>query len=132
MTPFMIAVIAAVVLLLGIIVFPLVNRHSFKKLLPDQKVRVLMKQAKGMNYFKNVSNGRDGVLYYVKNKRKILELPWVLADGKLLCTRKDPFEHWDYPEEKESLNTDELKQLSDALENYNKKNAVKIVFKAGQ
>ena len=49
--------------------------------------------------------------------------------SKMLCTRDNPFEHWDYPEEKEPLNEDELKQLTEELEKYNKKNPVKIVFK---
>lgn len=129
MTPVKIAIIIGALLLFGIVVFPLVNRHSFKRLPTDQKIRVLMKQAKGLTYFKNVSSGRTGTLYYVKNKRKILVLPWVLADGKMLCTRKNPFERWDYPEEKEPLNSDELNQLYEALDNYNKKNAVKIFFK---
>lgn len=88
-----------------------------------------MKEAKGLIYFKNVSKGREGVLYYVKNKRKILAFTWVLFDGKMLCTRKNPFECWDYPEESEPLNADERKQLMEELEKFNKKNPVKIVFK---
>ena len=121
--------VVAVIIVLGVIVFPLVNRRSFRNLPFDQQVRILMKEAKGLIYFKNVSKGSTGVLYYVKNKRKILTFPWVLADGKMLCTRKNPFERWDYPEEKEPLNEDELKQLLSELEKFNKKNAVKIHFK---
>lgn len=121
--------VVAVIIVLGVIVFPLVNRRSFRNLPFDQQVRILMKEAKGLTYFKNVSKGSTGVLYYVKNKRKILTFPWVLADGKMLCTRKNPFERWDYPEEKEPLNEDELKQLLSELEKFNKKNAVKIYFK---
>lgn len=129
MTAEQIIIIAAVVLVLGIVVFPLINRRQFRNLPPDQQVRILMKEAKGLIYFKNVSSGSTGILYYVKNKRKILTFPWVLADGKMLCTRENPFERWDYPEEREPLNEDELKQLNDELEKYNKKNPVKIVFK---
>lgn len=121
--------VVAVILVLGVIVFPLINRRSFRNLPFDQQVRILMKEAKGLTYFKNVSKGSTGVLYYVKNKRKILIFPWVLADGKMLCTRTNPFERWDYPEEKEPLNEDELKQLLSELEKFNKKNAVKIYFK---
>lgn len=121
--------VVAVIIVLGVIVFPLINRRSFRNLPFDQQVRILMKEAKGLTYFKNVSKGSTGVLYYVKNKRKILTFPWMLADGKMLCTRKNPFEHWDYPEEKEPLNEDELKQLLSELEKFNKKNAVKIYFK---
>lgn len=128
MTPTQIVIIVAVVLVLGIIVFPLINRRQFRNLPPDQQIRILMKEAKGLVYFKNVSKGITGVLFYVKNKRKILAFPWVLEDGKMVCKRENPFERWDYPEEKQPLNEDELKQLSEELEKYNKKNPVKIVF----
>lgn len=128
MTPTQIVIIVAVVLVLGIIVFPLINRRQFRNLPPDQQIRILMKEAKGLIYFKNVSKGSTGVLFYVKNKRKILAFPWVLEDGKMVCKRENPFERWDYPEEKQPLNEDELKQLSEELEKYNKKNPVKIVF----
>lgn len=128
MTPTQIVIIVAVILVLGIIVFPLINRRQFRNLPPDQQIRILMKEAKGLVYFKNVSKGSTGVLFYVKNKRKILAFPWVLEDGKMVCKRENPFERWDYPEEKQPLNEDELKQLSEELEKYNKKNPVKIVF----
>lgn len=129
MTAVQIIIIAVVILILGIIIFPIINRHQFRNLPPDQQVRIIMKQAKGLIFFKNVSKGSSGVLYYVKNKRKILAFPWVLSDGKMLCTRKNPFERWDYPEEQELLNDDELKQLMEELEKFNKKNPVKIIFK---
>lgn len=87
-----------------------------------------MKQAKGLIYFKNVSRGSTGILYYVKNKRKILCFPWRLVDGKMVCIRKNPFAHWDYPEEKQPINEDELKQIMEELDKYNKKNLVKLVF----
>ncbi|MCM1115525.1 MAG: hypothetical protein NC397_08535 [Clostridium sp.] len=124
-----IIIVIAVVLVLGIIIIPLINRRSFRNLPPDQQVRILMKEAKGLVYFKNVSNGNKGVLYYVKNKRKILAFPWILTDGKMLCTRHNPFSNWDYPEEQERMNEDELKQLMEELEKFNKKNPVKIYFK---
>lgn len=129
MTASQIIIIIAVVLILGIIVFPLINRRQFRNLPLDQQVRIIMKEAKGLIYFKNVSKGSTGLLYYVKNKRKILVFPWVLSDGNMLCTRKAPFAHWDYPEEKQPLNEDELKQLKEELEKFNKKNPVKLVFK---
>ena len=121
-------IIIAVILLLGIIVIPVINRRSFRNLPPDQQIRVLMKEAKGLAYFKNVTKGTTGVLYYVKNKRKILVFPWVLSDGKMLCTRKNPFDCWDYPEQREKISETELEQLADELQKYNKKNPVKIIF----
>lgn len=129
MTAQQIIIIVVVFIVLGVVVFPLINRRSFRNLPPDQQIRILMKEAKGLAYFKNVSKGSTGVLYYVKNKRKILAFPWVLADGKMLCTRQNPFERWDYPEEKELINDDELKQLNEELDKFNKKNPVKIIFK---
>lgn len=122
-------IVAAVILVLGIVIFPIINRRSFRNLPPDQQIRILMKEAKGLAYFKNVSKGSTGTLYFVKNKRKILAFPWVIVDGKMVVTRKNPFERWDYPEEKEPLNEDELKQLMEEIEKFNKKNPVKIVFK---
>ena len=119
MTVNQIIILVVVILVLGIIVFPLINRRQFINLEP----------AKGLVYFKNVSKGSTGVLFYVKNKRKILALPWVLDGGNMLCTKKNPFSNWDYPEDKQEINQDELAQLKDELEKYNKKNAVKIVFK---
>lgn len=129
MTAAQIIIVVVVVLVLGIVIFPLINRQQFRNLPADQQIRIIMKQAKGLIYFKNVSKGSSGILYYVKNKRKILTFPWVLYDGKMLCTRKNPFEHWDYPEEKQPLNDDELEQLKNELEKFNKKNPVKIVFR---
>ena len=128
MTTAQIIILVAVIFVLGCILFPVINRHQFRNLPPDQQVRIIMKEAKGLVFFKNVSKGTTGILYYVKNKRKILAIPWVLTDGKMLCTRDKPFAHWDYPEECVPLTEDELKQLLSELENYNKKNHVKIEF----
>lgn len=129
MTKFQIVfIILSVVIVLGLIVLPIINRRSFRNLPPDQKVRILIKGAKSLAHFKNVSNGSTGVLYFVKNKRKIISFPWILQDGKMLCKRQNPFEHWDYPEEKSALTDDELSQLKAELEKYNHKNAVKIEF----
>ncbi|MCD7796538.1 MAG: hypothetical protein LUG95_02675 [Clostridiales bacterium] len=130
MTPLQIVILVVVILLMGIIAFPLINRRQFRNLPPDQQIRIIMKEAKGLIYFKNVSKGSSGTLFYVKNKRKILVFPWVLSDGKMLCTRDDPFERWDYPEEQQPINEDELKQLNEELEKFNKKNPVKLVFKS--
>lgn len=123
-----IAVIAAVIVVLGVIVFPLINRRLLRNLPPDQQVRIIMKEARGLAYFKNISNGSSGTLVFVKNKRKILLFNWVLRDGKMLCTDKKPFERWDYPEEKPPLNEDELELVKSELEKYNKKNPIKIEF----
>lgn len=128
MTASQIIIIIAVILVLGIIIFPLINRQQFRNLPPDQQVRIIMKEATGLIYFKNVSKGSTGLLYYVKNKRKILVFPWTLKGGNMVCTRKNPFERWDYPEERQPLNEDELKQLGEELKKYNKKNHVKLVF----
>ena len=123
-----IIIVVVAALILGIIIFPLVNRHSFRNLPVDQQIRILMKEAKGLSYFKNVSKGSTGILYYVKNKRKILAFPWRLVDGKMLVTRKETFKRWDYPEEKEPLTEDELRQLMEEIEKFNKNNPVKLVF----
>ncbi len=120
---------AVAVLVLGIIVLPLFNRRQFRRLDPNLQIRIIMKEAKGLIYFKNVSNGTSGNLYYVKNKRKILVFPWVLSQGNMLVTRQDPFKCWDYPAEHEPLNSDELKQLLEEIEKYNKKNPIKLIFK---
>lgn len=113
-------------ILLGIFVIPVFNRHSFDRLPFEQQVRVLMKQAKGLNYFKNVSYGTKGTLTYVKNKRKILMFHWVLIDGKMLCTDNNPLSNWDYPEEKPSLTDDEVRLVHSQLDLYNKKQTVKF------
>lgn len=127
--PQIILIAAAVILVLGIIIFPIINRHSFRRLPYDQQIRILMKEAKGLTYFKNVSKGSKGTLYYVKNKRKILIFPWVINDGNMLVIKEKPFERWDYPEEQEPLNQDEYNQLLEELEKFNKKSLVKIIFK---
>lgn len=128
MTVTQIAIIAVVILALGLVIFPLINRWQFMNLPPDQQIRIIMKQAKGLIYFKNISRGSRGILFYVKNKRKILAFPWVLSDGKMLCTKKNPFACWDYPEEKQPLDEEERSSLISEIEKYNKKNPVKIVF----
>lgn len=127
MTKIQIIIIVAVVLLiLGIFIFPIINRNQLKNLPFDQQIRILMKQANKLIYWKNISSGNKGVLIYIKNKRKILSFPWVLIDGKMLCTRANPLERWDYPEEKQPLTDDEVNQVLDELEKYNSKNPVKL------
>ena len=128
MTGTQIALLIAGIIVLGIVIFPLINRAQFRRLSYEQQVRIIMKQAKGLIYFKNLSSGTHGKLYYVKNKRKILVFNWILFDGKMLVTDKNPFERWSYPEERERLNSDELTQLFEELEKFNKKSAVKLVF----
>jgi hypothetical protein len=88
-----------------------------------------MKQARGLVYFKNISYGNKGTLIYIKNKRKILTYPWILFDGKMLCTKENPFGNWDYPEDKPPLNEDEKKQALEELEKFNEKSIVKLYIK---
>lgn len=107
MTGVQIVILILCIILLGVVVFPLINRRQFKNLPNEQKVRILMKEANSMTYFKNLTQGNHGVLFYVKNKRKILYLDWALVDGKMVCTRKNPLANWDYPEEQEKINDDE-------------------------
>lgn len=124
----LVSIIAAVagVILLGFIILPFINKWQFRRMTFDQQIRILMKQAKGLVYFKNISNGSKGTLIYIKNKRKILTYPWVLADGKMLCTKKDPFTVWDYPEKHPAMTADEIKQAVEELEKYNEKSIVKL------
>ena len=121
-------IIAIAVIILGIIVFPLINRYQFKKMPAEQQVRILMKQAKGLIFFKNISYGKEGKLVYIKNKRKIYIYPWVLKDGNMLCTRRDLYESWDYPEEKPAFSEEEKLQAVAELEKYNEKSLVKFCF----
>ena len=92
------ALVIAVLLLLGTVVFPAVNKRQFDALPFEQKVRILMKEANSLSYFKDVAFQNSGTLYYVKNKRKILLLPWEVTDGEKRCTREEPLAVWDYPE----------------------------------
>ena len=129
MSPLVIALIVIGVILLGAIVLPLISRQQFKRLPFDQQIRILMKQARGLVYFKNISYGKKGTLIYIKNKRKILAYPWVLIDGKMLCTKDNPFDNWDYPEDKPALTDGEKKQALEELEKFNNKSIVKLYFK---
>lgn len=124
-----IIVIVAVVLVLGIIILPLFNKWQFKRLPAEQQVLAIMKQANKLVYWKNVSNGRTGNLFFVKNKRKILVFPWQLDEqGRMVVTKNNPFDKWDYPEEQEPLNDDEVKQAVEELQKYSKSSVVKIIF----
>ena len=116
MTQLQIIILITVIILLGTVILPLINRSQFKKLPVDQQVLTIMKQAKKLVFFKNVSNGRTGNLFYVKNKRKILVYPWALdSDGRMIILKKNPFDNWNYPEEKEPLTDDEIKQAREEL-----------------
>ena len=129
MEPYQIIIIIAVILLLGVIILPLFNRWQFKKLPVDQQVLAIMKQAKTLIFWKNVSNGRTGNLFYVKNKRKILIYPWALDEnGKMVILKKNPFDNWNYPEDKAPLNEDEIKQAREELYKYSEKSIVKLTF----
>lgn len=129
MKPYQIIIIVAVVILLGVIVLPLFNRQQFRRLPYDQQILAIMKQANKLVFWKNISHGRAGSLFFVKNKRKILVYPWVLNEnGQMLITKENPFDKWDYPEEHEPLSADEIKQAREELYAYADKSAVKIVF----
>lgn len=119
-------IILAILLVFGIIVFPIINRVQFKRMPFDQQIRILMKQANKLAFWKNISYGTKGTLIYIKNKRKILTFPWVLMDGRMLCTKQNPFEKWDYPEDALPMNEDEIKQARDELEKYNDKSVIKL------
>lgn len=121
-----IILVIAVIVVLGFVVFPQINKRQLKKMPFEQQIRILMQQANKLIYWKNISSGTKGTLIYIKNKRKILVYPWVLIDGKMLCTKKNPYEHWDYPEDKPEFTEDEIIQAKDELEKYNKKSAVKL------
>lgn len=129
MKPYQIIIIVAVVILLGVIVLPLFNRQQFRRLPYDQQILAIMKQANKLVFWKNISHGRAGSLFFVKNKRKILVYPWVInKNGQMLITKENPFDKWDYPEEHEPLSADEIKQAREELYAYADKSAVKIVF----
>lgn len=129
MKPYQIIIIVAVVILLGVIVLPLFNRQQFRRLPYDQQILAIMKQANKLLFWKNISHGRAGSLFFVKNKRKILVYPWVINEnGQMLITKENPFDKWDYPEEHEPLSADEIKQAREELYAYADKSAVKIVF----
>lgn len=129
MKPYQIIIIVAVVILLGVIVLPLFNRQQFRRLPYDQQILAIMKQANKLVFWKNISHGRAGSLFFVKNKRKILVYPWVINEnGQMLIIKENPFDKWDYPEEHEPLSADEIKQAREELYAYSDKSAVKIVF----
>ena len=52
---YQIAIIAAAVLLMGLIILPVFNRWQFKRLPADQQVLAIMKQAKRLVFWKNIS-----------------------------------------------------------------------------
>lgn len=72
MSGWQITLIVAAVLLLGLVLLPAFNRWQVRRMPADQQILLIMKQAKGLHYIRNVSGGKQGFLYYVKNKRKIL------------------------------------------------------------
>lgn len=127
MTPTQILLIVlAVLIVLGIFIFPLINKRMLKKMPFEQQVRILLKQANTLIFFKNIANGTKGNLIYIKNKRKILVYPWVLIDNKMLCTKANPFDRWDYPEEHPAFTEDEINQAIEELEKYNKNKPIKL------
>ncbi len=128
-TTLIIIIVVIVLIVLGIVILPLFNRSQFKHLPPENQILIIMKQAKSLIFWKNISNGRTGNLFFVKNKRKILVYPWKLDEnGHMVILKQNPFDRWDYPEEREELNTDEIKQAREELEKYSKKSPVKIIY----
>ncbi len=128
MNPAIIAALIITVLLLGTVIIPAINKNQFNKLSFEQKVRILMKEANGLIYFKNVASNNEGKLYYVKNKRRIYIYPWVMSGGNMLCTREDLFICWDYPDEEITFTEEEITQALEELEKYNSKNKVKLII----
>lgn len=129
MESYQIVLIIIAVVLIGVIVLPLFNRWQFRRLPYDQQVLAIMRQAKGLVYWKNISRGRTGSLFFVKNKRKILVFPWVLDEnGRMAVDKENPFDRWDYPEDRPPLNEDEIRQARQELKKYSDKSAVKIIF----
>lgn len=128
MSGFKIFIVIIVIIAFGLIIFPVINKKQLSKMPVEQQIRILMKQADKLVYWKNLANGNKGNLIYIKNKRKILVYPWVLVDGKMLCTKKNPFDCWDYPEDKPSFTQEEIQQALSELEKYNKHNPVKLLL----
>lgn len=129
MEAWQIILIILAVLILVIIILPLFNRSQLKKMPVDQQILIIMKQAKDLVFFKNISSGRTGNLCFVKNKRKILVYPWILNEkGEMQITKENPFDRWDYPEDRPLLNADEIAQARKELINYSKKSSVRIVW----
>ncbi len=129
MSVLLIVIIIVAVLVLGIIILPLINRWQFRRLPADQQILAIMRQANSLIYWKNVSNGRKGNLFFVKNKRKILVYPWVLnEDGCMVILKENPFDKWDYPEEHEILDSNEIEVARSELYKYSEKSSVKIIF----
>ena len=121
-----ILLVIGIILVLGIIIIPIINKRQLKNMPVEQQIRILISQADKLIYWKNISEGSKGSLVYIKNKRKILVYPWVLMDGKMLCTKANPYDKWDYPEEHPEFTEDEIKQALEELEKYNKKNPIKL------
>ena len=113
-TLLIVGIVVAVIIVLGVVVFPIVNKHQLKNMPYDQQIRIIMKSADKLHYFKNISNGTKGTLIYVKNKRK------------MLCTKANPFDKWDYPEEQPPFTDEEVQIALRELEKYNKHSAVKL------
>lgn len=128
MSGWQIALIVAAVLFLGLVLLPAFNRWQVRRMPADQKILLIMKQAKGLHYIRNVSGGKQGFLYYVKNKRKILVYPWVRRGRVRVITKKDPFDRWDYPEEQAPLTREERAQARQVLADYARRSNQRIVW----
>ena len=116
MSGWQIALIVAAVLLLGLVLLPAFNRWQVRRMPAD------------LHYIRNVSGGKQGFLYYVKNKRKILVYPWVRRGRVRVITKKDPFDRWDYPEEQAPLTREERMQARQVLADYARRSNQRIVW----
>ena len=67
-TSLTVGIVVSVIIFLGVIVFPIVNKHQLKNMPYDQQIRIIMKSANKLHYFKNISNGTKGTLIYVSVK----------------------------------------------------------------
>ena len=128
MSGWQIALIVAAVLLFGLVLLPAFNRWQVRRMPPDQQILLIMKQAKGAALHSQCIRRQTGLLYYVKNKRKILVYPWVRRGRVRVVTKKDPFDRWDYPEEQAPLTREERMQARQVLADYARRSNQRIVW----
>ena len=50
----------------------------------------------------------------------------------MICTKANPFDKWDYPEEQPPLTEDEIRLAIGELEKYNKHSAVKLYLQENE
>ena len=71
MEAYQIIILVCCAVLLGVFILPAVNRFQFRRMPYDQQVLAIMKQAKGLVYFKNVSHGRSGSLGQLLGRQRL-------------------------------------------------------------